>query len=453
MNYFKSKAEAGFSLHKINYAMAGISLLVSFLFLLTAHEISQSYDTLLSATKKYNDLRDGAYELQEASDYLTGQARSFAMTGDRTYLDNYFTEATETQRREKALERLRIVEEQSEAYRDLQMAMEKSVDLMKTEYLSMRLTIIAHGYPLSDYPEAVRFVEIPEAYSAMTLAELQDIARSLVLNDSYRRQKDGISQDMKDCLSVLMREMTARQTEAEDELSALITRLQVMVVVLIVVVFLRILITSRLVIGPLLTGVLYIREGQQLPIQGAYEFRFLARTYNKMYQETKSQTEQLAYEAKHDKLTGVYNRSGYEYLMTKSDMDDSALLLVDVDKFKTINDTYGHKVGDRALIRVADSLKNSFGREDNEEYICRIGGDEFAVILMHTGPESKGWIERKVSQINTRLRKSSVGQPALSISVGCAFGGPQGSGAIDKDADVALYRVKENGRCGCAFYA
>ena len=72
MNYFKSKAETGFSLHKINYAMAGISLLVSFLFLLTAHEISQSYDTLLSATKKYNDLRDGAYELQEASDYLTG---------------------------------------------------------------------------------------------------------------------------------------------------------------------------------------------------------------------------------------------------------------------------------------------------------------------------------------------------------------------------------------------
>lgn len=452
MNYFKNAAERGLSLHKINYAMAGVSLLISVLFLLTAYQISRSYDALLRATGEYNELRSSAYELQEASDYLTGQVRSFAMTGDRAYLDNYFREATETRRRETALERLRSIGEQSEAYRDLEKAMEESVELMDTEYLSMRLTILSCGFPLSQFPEAVREAAVPEDYAKMTPAELRDAAQALVLNDRYRERKDEISRDMKACLTELMDEMTEHQTAAEDELKHLIARLQIMVVVLVVLVFTRILVTSRLVIGPLLTGVLYIREGQQLPIRGAYEFRFLARTYNKMYEETKSQTEQLSFEARHDQLTGVYNRSGYESIMAEPDMDDAALLLVDVDKFKTINDTYGHKTGDQALIRVADSLRGSFGREEDEEYVCRIGGDEFAVILKHTGPECRGWIEKAVTQINNRLRKTAAGQPPITLSVGCAFGATVGSNPIDKAADTALYRVKEHGRCGCAFY-
>lgn len=451
MNYFKNKAERGLSLHKINYAMAGVSLLISLLFLLTVYQVSHRYDALLRATREYNELRGSAYTLQEASDYLTGQARSFAMTGERVYLENYFQEALETRRRETALERLRSVGENSDAYRDLELAMEESVALMETEYLSMRLTVQAYGYRLSDFPEAVRSAELPEAWLQLDRAGQRETARSLVLGDAYRARKDSISRDMKSCLDDLMREMELRQTLAENELRGLIARLQVMVFALIGMVFLRILITSRLVIGPLLTGVLYIQEGQQLPIQGAYEFRFLARTYNQMYQETRSQTEQLTFEAQHDKLTGVYNRSGYENLMAQPDMGDSALLLVDVDKFKSVNDTYGHKAGDRALVRVADALRASFTREG--DYICRIGGDEFAVILRHTSPDSQSWIERRITQINKKLRLVGAGQPALSVSVGCAFGGsPRSSGALDKDADIALYRVKENGRCGCAFY-
>lgn len=450
MKFFRKKAERGLSLHEINYTMAGVSLLISLFFLLTAYQISNGYDELRDATQEYNDLRGYAYELQDASDYLTEQVRGFAMTGNRAYLDNYFREATETRRREHALEHLQDDGEPSAAYRRLEMAMEESVALMETEYLSMHLAVLAYGLELADFPEAVQKAGLPAEAGTLSGEEQLALARDLVLDGHYAEKKDVISRDMRSCLAELMRDMVQRQAAAERELHNLILRLQILVVVLIAMVFARILITSRLVIGPLLTGVLYIREGQQLPIRGAYEFRFLARTYNRMYEETKAQTEQLAFEVQHDKLTGVYNRSGYEYLMEQPDLAITALLLVDVDKFKSVNDTYGHQAGDRALVRVADALQNSFR---NNAFVCRIGGDEFAVILQYTGPEYKGVIERKITLINRRLRRAAEDEPPLSVSVGCAFeDAPDSSGALDKDADIALYRVKENGRCGCAFY-
>lgn len=450
MSFLYKKAEKGISLHRINYVLAALSILCSLLFLLTAYQISDGYAALRRATQEYSDLRDSAYELRDASDYLTDQVRSFAVTGDRAYLDNYFKEALESRRRDAALERLRNGGETSAAYQRLERAMEESVELMDTEYRSMRLTALAAGIDPAGLPEEVQNAPLSEEALALSSEEQRELARSLVLNEEYREKKADISRNMRSCLAELMQEMTHREAEAGNNLHNLIARLQIMVLGLIALVFVRILLTSRLVIGPLLTGVLYIQEGQQLPIRGAYELRFLARTYNQMYEKTRAQTEQLAFDASHDKLTGAYNRSGYEHLMNSTDLGGAALMLVDVDKFKEVNDTYGHQVGDKALIRVTDALRHSFR---NDAHICRIGGDEFAVILPGTGPESQSVIERKIHQLNRRLRRSGPDQPSLSVSVGCAFGGAKnGSGKLDKDADVALYRVKENGRCGCAFY-
>ncbi len=169
-----------------------------------------------------------------------------------------------------------------------------------------------------------------------------------------------------------------------------------------------------------------------------------------MYRENKAQTEQLTYETEHDKLTGVLNRAGYDHLLETLDLSSTALLLVDVDRFKDVNDTHGHKAGDEALTRVADALRENFRSND---YICRIGGDEFAVVMKNTGPDRTKQIEDKITRINDKLRAPSENCPPLSISAGCAFGSsPNGSGALAKDADVALYCVKEHGRSGCAFF-
>ena len=132
------------------------------------------------------------------------------------------------------------------------------------------------------------------------------------------------------------------------------------------------------------------------------------------------------------------------------DFSSSAFLLFDLDKFKHINDTYGHEIGDRALKRVADIVRASFRSGD---YICRIGGDEFAAIMVGAGGDAAPLIRAKINAINRRLNEPEDDLPSLSISAGIAFGTP---GLEVKDiyrqADAALYHVKDEGGCGCAFF-
>ena len=126
------------------------------------------------------------------------------------------------------------------------------------------------------------------------------------------------------------------------------------------------------------------------------------------------------------------------------------MILVDVDKFKEINDGYGHDVGDKALVRVATLLKKSFR---NEDYVCRIGGDEFAVIMLNANSSLRELVEGKISRLNEKLGLAEDGLPPISVSVGVAFGDRENpTDDFYKDADSALYRVKESGDRNCAFY-
>ena len=160
--------------------------------------------------------------------------------------------------------------------------------------------------------------------------------------------------------------------------------------------------------------------------------------------------EQLSYDATHDALTGVFNRSVFEKLRTRCEGGDKTLLIIDLDRFKQINDENGHDVGDRALCYVAALLQESFRAED---YICRIGGDEFVVIMVHTDSSLRGLVEEKIRRINERLREPKDGLPPITLSVGVAFGDRENpTGDIFKDADTALYRTKSARLGGCEFY-
>lgn len=87
------------------------------------------------------------------------------------------------------------------------------------------------------------------------------------------------------------------------------------------------------------------------------------------------------------------------------------------------------------------------------DYICRIGGDEFAIIMVEMTTELKYTIEDKIEAINKELSHPTDGLPGVSLSVGIAFTDRKNPGeSIFKDADNALYYVKEHGKSGCAFY-
>ena len=126
-----------------------------------------------------------------------------------------------------------------------------------------------------------------------------------------------------------------------------------------------------------------------------------------------------------------------------------SLLLIDIDLFKQVNDTYGHTTGDKLLKQVAALLKENFRSQD---YLFRIGGDEFACMVTDLSAEQAHVVTNKIQRINERLTNPKDSLPPVSLSVGIAFSPDGYRETLYEQADAALYRVKVWGRNGCAVY-
>lgn len=146
-----------------------------------------------------------------------------------------------------------------------------------------------------------------------------------------------------------------------------------------------------------------------------------------------------------DSLTGLSNRYALDRALNskmnsrRSRSDGLFILMGDLDKFKSINDTYGHMEGDRALKMAADTLKSIF--HDSTAVLARLGGDEFAIILEAQSPKD---VQSIIDQINGALDRASANEPfhlAMSLGMAKYIGQPTAT-AFLKDADHALYLSK-----------
>ncbi len=446
---FSESLKKGIRLRRLNTALAVISVVISVLLLLATYRTSAGYLRMRSSTDSYIRLQQNADRLQDASDYLTEQVRCFVVTADDTYLKNYFEEAEITRTRDAAVDTLRSEMEGSQAYYYLSSAMQNSVDLMNIEYYAMRLVLESEGRNIASYPEALKSVSLTEGTLALSPQEQKDMAVDLVFNRDYRTYKTAITQNIDLSISSLINETERSQTASAEELSKLLLHEQILILLLVVMVFVLLLLTTRLVIRPLIKAVNYITEEQPVPVTGSREFRFLANTYNKIYVSNKEKTVQLEYDASHDALTGCFNRSGYQYIVENTDLSSAALILIDVDNFKQVNDTHGHETGDKVLKNVADLLKGNFRAEDQ---VCRLGGDEFAIIMGNVNLLHKELISSKIRLINRTLEVPAEGVPPVSISAGASFGNDsKDERTLYREADEALYMIKANGKRDCCF--
>ncbi|MEC7119658.1 MAG: GGDEF domain-containing protein [Pseudomonadota bacterium] len=173
---------------------------------------------------------------------------------------------------------------------------------------------------------------------------------------------------------------------------------------------------------------------------------------NDFLKQWRSREAQIRHLSETDPLTQLYNRrTAQTYLaklMAQSDGHPVAVILMDLDFFKKINDTHGHLVGDRVLKEVAAAVRGSLRKND---LIARFGGEEFLLILDGmTCQTAKKVAERCRRLVQATIVLDDMGQPiALSGSFGvsCLLSGEQAS--MDDllcEADVALYQAKANGR-------
>lgn len=139
-----------------------------------------------------------------------------------------------------------------------------------------------------------------------------------------------------------------------------------------------------------------------------------------------------------DRMTGFYRRDFYEKRLKR--MRTHALLIIDIDHFKRINDTYGHKKGDDVIQEIAERILSTIRRKDTA---IRWGGEEFLITFKSLSYEQ---IEVKAEHIRAEIEKELVQKLAVTVSIGGVVDADMSFSEAYKLADSALYLSKENGR-------
>ena len=413
---------------------------------------SRVFYTMKESTEDYMLCANAAKDLQDGSDYLTEQVRLAAMTSETKYIDLYFKEANETQRREHALEALKKSFDGTEAMDSLQRALDCSNELMDTEFYSMRLVMEANHAAPTTWKDELREVQLSKEDAMLSDAEKLKKAQNIVCDDAYQDARTEITANVNNCMSELMNTTKNGQGRATQIFADVFRKLGICVAIFSVLVLVICIIIRRLIVKPLLSYNESIKLGEIFPVIGAAELQSLAETYNKVYKENQETQMIIRHQAEHDPLTDLLNRGSYDRVLELYEKGDCpfALILIDVDIFKSINDNYGHAAGDKILKRVAELLRTTFRSID---YICRIGGDEFAIVMVEMTSDLQYTILEKIDTINEQLANPEEGLPAVSLSVGVAFTDRENPGdSLFKDADIALYHTKEHGRHGCSIY-
>ena len=160
----------------------------------------------------------------------------------------------------------------------------------------------------------------------------------------------------------------------------------------------------------------------------------------------------MSYRATHDALTGLVNRAEFETRLRRTldkaheDRSEHALLYIDLDQFKLVNDACGHSVGDQLLQQVAKLLREAVRARDT---LARLGGDEFAVILEHCASDQA---QRVAQQICDRMEEFRFLHDERRFRIGTSIGLVSvdnrwaNTAAAMQAADTACYAAKEAGR-------
>jgi diguanylate cyclase (GGDEF)-like protein len=191
----------------------------------------------------------------------------------------------------------------------------------------------------------------------------------------------------------------------------------------------------------------------RIPVHSTDEIGLAAQTFNNMAAALKHDREILRDLSINDPLTGLFNRKEFERLLdlevarSQRHGQVMSLLMVDVDFFKRINDSYGHPAGDVVLRNIADRLTKSLRPND---IVARYGGEEFIILLPETDAAGAASLAERVG---CKVRETPVNiaqdiQPVVTVSIGIAVY-PLDTNSVEEliqAADKALYAAKDSGR-------
>lgn len=435
----------------VSFANIAITIALAIVCAILFWQGRAQFNVLQQATEAYISCENDAQQVQDRSDRLTEQVRLVTMTAKPEYIDNYFSMANSNEEFDEAFADLKSRFEGTDAYESLRTAMDESNELMNTEFYAMRLICEANDIDPSPWPK-IASCQISDDDSRTSHDSMIYKAQNLVSDSKYQEAKDSINSHTTDCIAKVTDATIGSQDRAASIFDGIYGTIEACIAIYIALTLIICALVRRAVVKPLLSFGDSIKANQLFPVQGAGELQVLAETYNRVFTENEATHMIVKHQAEHDPLTDLLNRGSFDKALKFHDdsKHDFALILTDVDQFKSVNDTYGHAVGDQVLKRVSSLLQVAFRSTD---FVCRIGGDEFAVIMVDVTSDLRYTIQEKIDFVNTELSKPIDGMPQVSLSAGTAFADrPDPGDSIYKDADDALYHTKENGRSSCSFF-
>ncbi len=190
-------------------------------------------------------------------------------------------------------------------------------------------------------------------------------------------------------------------------------------------------------------------RSHRLEERSSREIHRLVSAFNTMRKQVRQRQRALEHQALHDTLTGLPNRVLLQdrleqaMQMMKRNREPMALLLLDLDRFKEVNDALGHAVGDQLLQHVGQRLESVLRESDT---VARLGGDEFAVVAPNTDSQQALQFASKIAQVIKEVFRVEKVNLYVGVSIGVAIYPAHGTDAstLIRHADVAMYRAKNN---------
>ena len=429
-NFFRESTEKN-----KNNRSETLSLLGSFLIILTAivfvlilfisYAVNQNFKTLKASTNRFITSTQSFETIRSSSNELTELVRLFVINHDEQFALSYIDIIENNRSQKNALENLRPLYPDGDfTIKRLENSLMQADNLIALDLYNMRLCYEAIGKRAEEIPERIRNIKIKPADEKLSKEEMQNLAVKNVFGNGYLIYKFRVDENCFLTVKAISDEIKQTLDADSEKLGRNLDRLRILILLLLVI--------------------------NALSSIGLKEFKSVTSSYNKIYEIGERRTRTLLKNAEYDALTGILNRRAYEQICQNSSEQKRsiALLLIDMDDFKSINDTYGHIGGDTALKSLATILSETFR---NGDYVARIGGDEFAAVLTDFKEDGFKIVAEKIDSINEQL-SGLENIRNVSISVGMAFSPSGYSEELYKKADKALYAVKNSGKKGCRIY-
>lgn len=450
------RKQKGLSIRLLTFILAIITAVVFAAVIFLLLSVSAHFELVNASIDKFLVSQKSSKMIQDSASYLTEQARLFVITHETEYAESYLREKNVNRSRERALEQLQTVCSTDDlAYLRLQIAQSQAENLISVEIYAIKLVYESLKDRMKKQrmklPESIKSVNLREVDENLSPEKLQSLALNTLFGDGYLIYKKRVDENCNLTVRDIEKEITSELKLNSDSLGDSLEFMRILMILLLIVLAAVFISFNILILRVLKKFIKAIQKDERLPYEGSSELKFFADTYNSIY-EIKAQNEkELLFNAEYDALTGILNRRAYEQICKKcaEEKDKIALLLIDMDNFKNINDTYGHSGGDEALKALAKHLKETFRLGD---YVCRIGGDEFAVVLRGIKAKADEAIVRKIRYINELLADLDGGIRHVSVSAGAAMSDEGFTKELSEKADKALYYTKEHGRAGCKIY-